>query len=199
MSYERTPEIRSKQSQKMKKKVLEYDWDQIDEKRKETLPRNNKKVGRKKGEGSARSGVEKQCIVCNNSFYVIQSRIETAKCCSRECMYQDPAYIEKLKRADRSYMQGEKYALATRDPNTPKYKQYQRDVFRMTEETYAAHIELINPNRYPRTLAGVEGGYQLDHKISVRHGFDNDIDPRVIASANNLQMLPWKDNIKKGK
>jgi len=63
MSYERTPEIRSKQSQKMKKKVLEYDWDQIDEKRKETLLRNNTKVGRKKGSGRARYGVEKKCIV----------------------------------------------------------------------------------------------------------------------------------------
>ena len=114
-------------------------------------------------------------------------------------MHSDPIYISKLKNVDRSYMNTEVYALATRDPNRPKYKQYQREVSKLTEQNYAKCIETINPNRYPRTISGVEGGFQLDHKISIRYGFDNNIEPEIIASVENLQMLPWIENVKKGK
>ena len=199
MAYERTPDIRRKQSVTMKEKTKEYDWDAISKKRKKTIEENGIKVGRKKGEGAPKTGIYKDCVVCGANFYVIKSRANTARCCSRKCMYSDPSYIEKLKKIDRSYMLTEKYADATRDPDRPKYKQYQREVVRLTERTYVDHIDTINPDRHPRTLAGVEGGYQLDHKISIRFGFDNNIDPARIASLQNLQMLPWKENIKKGK
>lgn len=46
----------------------------------------------------------------------------------------------------------------------------------------------------PRTMSGVDGGYQLDHIISVKYGFENGILPNVIGDVSNLQMLPWKDN-----
>lgn len=199
MSYIRTEEIKEKQRQKMKKKVQSYDWDAIIEKRKLTLEKNGTRVGRKKGEIREKNGENKRCVICSTVFYVIQSRLDIAKYCSRQCMVKDPEYRAKLKNVDRSYMKEEAYAKATRDPNRPKYKQYQRDVFRLTEENYAKDIDLINPLRVPRTLAGVSGGYQLDHKTSIRYGFDNGLDPKTIASTENLQMLPWSENIKKGK
>ena len=163
----------------MKEKTKHYDWDNIIEKRKKTIQNNNIKVG--------------------TIMFVIPSRIEKQKYCSKTCMHSDPIYISKLKNVDRSYMNTEVYALATRDPNRPKYKQYQREVSKLTEQNYAKCIETINPNRYPRTISGVEGGFQLDHKISIRYGFDNNIEPEIIASVENLQMLPWIENVKKGK
>ena len=51
---------------------------------------------------------------------------------------------------------------------------------------------------YFKTLCGVEGGWQLDHIISIKYGFENNIDPVIISSIENLQMLPWLDNVKKG-
>lgn len=199
MSYKRTEEVKEKQRKKMKEKVLEYNWDEILEKRKITLKNNGTKVGRKKGDGPVKTGVEKPCVVCSTMFYVTHSQKDTKRVCSRKCLYCDPVYIEKLKNIDRSYMKSESYAAATRNPNTSKYKQYQREVFKLTEENYAKNIDVINPNRYPRTLAGVEGGYQLDHIKSIKYGFDNNINPSIIADITNLQMLPWIDNVKKGR
>jgi hypothetical protein len=199
MSYERTSEIRRKQSEKMREKIKDYDWNSILEKRKRTITENNIKVGRKKGDGPPKTGIEKPCAVCGSLFYVIKSRQDVARCCSRVCLRKDPTYLEKLKNIDRSYMSTDKYAKATRDPLRSKYKQYQRDVMKLTEENYVQYLDTINPNRFPRTLAGVDGGYHLDHKISIRYGFDNNIDPTEIASFKNLQMLPWRENIVKGK
>ena len=199
MTYIRTDEIKQKQSKTMKEKTKHYDWDNIIEKRKKTIQNNNIKVGRRKGEGRPKTRLEKSCAVCGTIMFVIPSRIEKQKYCSKTCMHSDPIYISKLKNVDRSYMNTEVYALATRDPNRPKYKQYQREVSKLTEQNYAKCIETINPNRYPRTISGVEGGFQLDHKISIRYGFDNNIEPEIIASVENLQMLPWIENVKKGK
>jgi hypothetical protein len=45
----------------------------------------------------------------------------------------------------------------------------------------------------------VDGGYQLDHIVPLRYGFDNGITPEEISSLNNLRLLPWKQNLTKGK
>ena len=93
------------------------------------------------------------------------------------------------------------YVSGIKHPNyredTPEYKRYRKKVDLLTEKTYAQHITTINPNSHPRTLCGVEGGYQLDHIISVYEGYKQNIDPKDIADVGNLQMLPWKENLKK--
>jgi hypothetical protein len=40
--------------------------------------------------------------------------------------------------------------------------------------------------------------YQVDHKISIRWGYDNGILEEYIAHPSNLEMVWWKDNIRKG-
>jgi hypothetical protein len=55
----------------------------------------------------------------------------------------------------------------------------------------------INPNDYRRTLCGVENGYQLDHKVSIKEAFENGWTPEQCADVNNLQMLSWKENREK--
>jgi len=51
------------------------------------------------------------------------------------------------------------------------------------------------PDSHPRTLAGVEGGYHLDHIIEVRIGFDWGIPPEELSKIENLRILPWRENL----
>jgi hypothetical protein len=46
-----------------------------------------------------------------------------------------------------------------------------------------------------RGMSGIDGAYQIDHKLSINFGFLNSIPPYIIGNINNLEMLPWKDNI----
>jgi hypothetical protein len=48
-----------------------------------------------------------------------------------------------------------------------------------------------------RSLAGTPNGYQLDHIISIGHGFENKIPPNVIGNIENLQFIKWEDNLRK--
>ena len=48
-----------------------------------------------------------------------------------------------------------------------------------------------------RGKAGVEGAYHLDHIISVKYGFIQNIDPKFIGSIENLWFVPWKINLQK--
>jgi len=84
------------------------------------------------------------------------------------------------------------------NPNKSEFKEYRRLVQCTTEMLYRANRRIINPQDYPRRKCGVEGGYQLDHKVSVREGFEKKIPVCEIAHINNLQMLPWQENRKKG-
>ena len=82
-----------------------------------------------------------------------------------------------------------------RNPDMPEYKKYVSAVHRITREVYAKHVESINPNGYPRTLCGVEGGWQLDHIIPIKECFERGIEPVEAAAVSNLRMLPWKENL----
>jgi hypothetical protein len=137
------------------------------------------------------------CKVCDTEIYEIPSEPRTY--CSRECQYSDDDYIQKLREIDRSYMQTEEYSKIMSNESTPAYKKYRNRVQTLTERVYKKHIDIINPDNHPRTLAGVEGGWQLDHIIEVRFGFDNDIPPEAISELENLRMLPWKENLERNK
>lgn len=43
-----------------------------------------------------------------------------------------------------------------------------------------------------------ENAFELDHKISKKYGFDNNIPPEIIGDIDNLQFIHWKDNSTKG-
>lgn len=80
------------------------------------------------------------------------------------------------------------------NPNKKAFTEYAYKVRRITEENYEKYKDIINPDDLLRTLCGVENGYQLDHKISIKWGFTHGVNPKVIGDANNLQMLSWNDN-----
>lgn len=85
------------------------------------------------------------------------------------------------------------------NPERDAFLKYRTRVALLTERNYAKHCNAINPSNFPRTLAGVDGGYQLDHIKSVYSCWLKGVDEETAASVDNLQMLPWIDNIRKGK
>ena len=76
-----------------------------------------------------------------------------------------------------------------------EWEMYRNNVHNFTRQTYKKHHKKINPKKFPRGKAGVEGAYHLDHQVSVRFCFDNNVPPEICAHHTNLQMLKWKDNI----
>jgi 5-methylcytosine-specific restriction endonuclease McrA len=55
----------------------------------------------------------------------------------------------------------------------------------------------INPENFPRRRCGVIGGYQLDHIVSIKKGFEDGISPENMSLRENLRMLSWQENRKK--
>lgn len=84
------------------------------------------------------------------------------------------------------------------NPNKREFVEYSNRVRAISEVNYRNHKDKINPLDLPRTICGVPGGYQLDHKVSIKTGFTNGVSPAVIAEVSNLQMLTWKSNRTKG-
>jgi len=75
----------------------------------------------------------------------------------------------------------------------PKKQFYKREVWRLTYQNpldTLEHWEL-------RGRCGVEGAYQLDHIKSINWGWENGIEPEVIAEWDNLRMIPWRTNLLK--
>jgi len=80
-----------------------------------------------------------------------------------------------------------------------EFEKYYREVRTLTEKTYKENFETLNPNKYERTLAGVEGGYQLDHIKPITECFREKVPAEVCASVNNLQLITWEENLKRRK
>lgn len=76
-----------------------------------------------------------------------------------------------------------------------EWQKYRQKAHALTRITYSEHNQRINPHKYIRGKAGIKGAYQLDHIVSIRFCFDNDIPLEVCAHHTNLQMLKWEDNI----
>lgn len=77
------------------------------------------------------------------------------------------------------------------------WQAYKHRVYMMTRSTYRKHHSLINPTNLPQGLAGTPGAYHLDHRVPVRYCFEHYISAEICAHKDNLQMLPWLDNIRK--
>ena len=83
------------------------------------------------------------------------------------------------------------------NPNRSEFQKYAYKVRRLTEENYKKHKDELNPYNFPRRLCGVEGGWQLDHILSIKEGFVQGKTPEFLSDIKNLQMLPWENNLLK--
>ena len=140
------------------------------------------KAGKKKPKRIKKQS--RTCVCCNSEFIVIPS--STKMYCSLSC---------STKSIDRSYMKTDLYKSKVSKDSTPAYKKYAGLVHRLTKKTYEKYKHIINPNDYPRTLCGIDDGWQLDHIVTIKEGFEKQIPAEKIAALDNLRMLPWKQNL----
>lgn len=94
-----------------------------------------------------------------------------------------------------NYVKGKNHPQYKED--TQEYKRYRQRVDLLTEKNYVKFKQIINPENKPRTLCGVDGGYQLDHIYPVYEGFVNNIPPEEVAKVENLRVIPWEENLRK--
>lgn len=78
---------------------------------------------------------------------------------------------------------------------------YYRDVWNLTEKNYKRYYTIINPNNLKRShFKNETNPWHLDHKFSVKQGFLENVDYKIIASPANLEIISGKENsIKKDK
>lgn len=77
------------------------------------------------------------------------------------------------------------------------FSKYRNRVAVRTRKTYEQCKDEINPNNLPIGKCGVAGAYQVDHIITVRQGFEAGMLIETISAKENLQMLPWLENVLK--
>lgn len=104
----------------------------------------------------------------------------------------------RLKRAqglyDHIYLKRTGYTYAEYVKQLPKYKAYSNEVRLITGRQPLHQLENYDKRGKSRKNSDA---YQVDHRYSVIEGFKNGIDPNILGHITNLQMLPWRDNLKK--
>ena len=75
----------------------------------------------------------------------------------------------------------------------PAYLKFKKEVYFLTKKNDLKRL----PNFEYRGLCGVKGAYQLDHMYSILEGFKNGVESKIIANINNLEFIPWEENLKK--
>lgn len=79
------------------------------------------------------------------------------------------------------------------NPNKSEYKIYRNLVGQYTD---LEDLTTLNGHE-KRGMAGKDGAYHLDHIVSIKYGFDNNIPPGIVGSIHNLRFIPWEENYKK--
>lgn len=140
-----------------------------------------------------------QCSVCSTNFkrsYQIAKRSLT-KCnkifcynCSRKNVGKNMDTSNMIKASKKRI--GKKHPRY--NPNKDKFKLYASEVRKITKRQ---PLDLLDNYDKPRTICGIEGGYQLDHVVSIKEGFEKDIPAKYIGSLVNLKFVPWEENRKK--
>ena len=86
----------------------------------------------------------------------------------------------------------EKYA---RDYDLSQYTDYCKLVRGLSEVVYKQNKPVLNPDNLKR---GRNHGYHLDHKMPIIECFKQNFAPEKAAALENLQLLPWNENLSKG-
>lgn len=79
------------------------------------------------------------------------------------------------------------------DEDIKNYNNYKKKVRRLTAKNYKLYKTLINP----KGLKISKNDYHIDHMYSIYEGFKNNVDPLIISSKENLEVIPSKINLSK--
>lgn len=115
--------------------------------------------------------------------------LEKAKTTYRE-KYDSDFYMSSELRRQKEIESGRWLA----DDQKSDYKRYSESVWRTTNKQDLETLE--NYDKRGR-LDEDENAYHLDHKFSIREGFEENIPPEIIGSLKNLEMIPGKKNCSK--
>jgi hypothetical protein len=96
-----------------------------------------------------------------------------------------PYYKSKCKKTGMSYEEFRNTIDA--------FFKYKSKVHNLTKKQPLSELD----NYEKRGRAGRVGAYHLDHIISIKYGFDNNIDPEIIAHICNLKFITWEENYSK--
>lgn len=77
----------------------------------------------------------------------------------------------------------------TKDEYSQRLKRYRKEVYKYTRKQ-----PLFQLDNYANRGKGY---FHLDHIISIKFGFDNNIDPELIGNIVNLRYVYYKDNLSK--
>jgi hypothetical protein len=80
--------------------------------------------------------------------------------------------------------------------NESEYKKFTKLVWKYTRLSKKHHMDKINPDNLPITLAG-QGGYHVDHILSINYCFNNNISAEVCGDYSNLRTMEASANISK--
>lgn len=76
-----------------------------------------------------------------------------------------------------------------------EFQRYSKKVRTLSDKNYKLHENEINPLGLKRSRYD----YHLDHIVPIIQGFKEGAAPEFMARKENLQMLPSKDNLSKGR
>jgi hypothetical protein len=136
------------------------------------------------------------CKQCSKEYY----RDRKSKYCSRQCYYKNvtppPLMIKTGKNHPGIRSRMNKLGLNWNEYNNWKKdkNRYYKEVWRITNQQ---NISIIENSDKLRARAGIKGGYQLDHIISISKGWKMKINPYIIGDISNLQFITWEENLKK--
>lgn len=131
------------------------------------------------------------CLKKYGVEYFTQSDVylEKAKETYRE-KYDSDFYMSSELRRKREEESGRWLA----DEQKSDYRRYSESVWRTTNKQDLETLE--NYDKRGR-LDISPGAYHLDHKFSIKKGFEENIPPEIIGSLKNLEMIPGKKNCAK--
>ena len=99
----------------------------------------------------------------------------------------------KTKNTNRPHVSGENHPRWKTDKD--KLAEYKARVYSETRKHKPIWSKWENADKLG--MCGKKGAYQLDHKVSIRYGFDNHIPPHIIGGIKNLEIITWENNRQK--
>lgn len=140
------------------------------------------------------------CCICGNTFETYKSD-NGNRTCSVKCKNLNRDTINsKISKSNKvawsnpseSRIEG---CIKRRRGDLREYRNYANKVHRLSEKVYQANIDILNPKRYTRGRAGVDGAYQLDHILTIKDGFRLNKSPEFMSRLENLRLLTWRQNL----
>jgi len=189
--------IKTKKETGNTSKSLKKVWEERSEKEIKAISENRKATNMKKyGIGNVlsspiirdkvkKTNIERYGVESNLSIPAVRDKIKKTNIekYGAEHALSNPIIKDKIKKTN--IESGLWYRV-----DKPLWEIYRDRVHELTYHTYNKYKEQINPQGLPRGI----NTYHLDHRFSIKEGFENNIPIHIIASVHNLEMLKAKDN-----